>query len=377
MLKYTLNNTINILSGQLHFYTEGLWLAELYLNTTDALDKDITMTWIDNTVFKGVIHNSTIIGGKTKVTILGGSGKMNETISQKQYQSVTLGTVLQDIASATEYTLSTTIEPQFLNITLPAWNISTGTASEVLEMLLAPFKGIWQVLPDGTLWVGEKVYKETSITVTALERNTQEPSWTVFNDDALLLPPFSIDGNNINEVVYNLRGSRSTAKLLFRSAKDNIYDIASQSMMNAYNTIYRCRVVAQNSDGSVEVQMDPVNEIFKNGLSKVVICPPAPNMKVSPAIGTHCVVAFLNGDPRYPRVIGWDEYIQPTKLEISATAGKPAARKDDTVTPTSPMGTWMSQVATALNTIAPGSVAPPAPPSFAIIGTGSPDVLIG
>lgn len=377
MQKYTLNNSIDILSGELHFYTEGVWIAILYLNTTDTLDKNITMTWVDNTIFKGVIYNTTIIGGKTKVTILGGSGRMNEIIPQKQYQSVTLRTVLEDIASATGHTLSSTIDPQFSSATLPAWNISTGKASEVLEMLLMPFMGIWQILPDGTLWVGEEKHEETNITVTVLERDTKEPSWIVFNDDALLLPPSSIDGNNINEVVYNLRKNKVTTKLLFRSTKDNTYDISSQTMINAYKTIYRCRVVAQNSDGSLELQMDPANELFKNGLSKVVICPPAPNMKITPTTGTHCVVAFLNGDPRYPRVIGWDDYIQPTKLEISATGGKAAARIDDLVNPANPMNTWMGQVATALNTIAPGSVAPVLPPSFGQVATGSPDVLIG
>jgi len=88
-------------------------------------------------------------------------------------------------------------------------------------------------------------------------------------------------------------------------------------------------------------------------------------------------MAFLNGDPRYPRVIGWDDYTQPIKLEVSATGGKAAARVDDLVSPANPMNTWMGQVATALNTIAPGSVAPVLPPSFGQVATGSPDVLIG
>ncbi len=47
------------------------------------------------------------------------------------------------------------------------------------------------------------------------------------------------------------------------------------------------------------------------------------------------------------------------------------ARKTDTVTPTSGMVTWMAQVAAAINAIAPGSVAPPAPTSFATITGGN------
>jgi hypothetical protein len=47
------------------------------------------------------------------------------------------------------------------------------------------------------------------------------------------------------------------------------------------------------------------------------------------------------------------------------------ARKTDTVSPTAAMTTWMSQVATAINALAPGSVAPPSPATFATITGGN------
>lgn len=47
------------------------------------------------------------------------------------------------------------------------------------------------------------------------------------------------------------------------------------------------------------------------------------------------------------------------------------ARKTDAVSPTAAMTTWMSQVATAINALAPGSVAPPAPLTFATITSGN------
>lgn len=47
------------------------------------------------------------------------------------------------------------------------------------------------------------------------------------------------------------------------------------------------------------------------------------------------------------------------------------ARKTDAVSPTAEMTTWMSQVATAINLLAPGSVAPPAPTTFATINGGA------
>lgn len=57
---------------------------------------------------------------------------------------------------------------------------------------------------------------------------------------------------------------------------------------------------------------------------------------------------------------------------ISLAGGGPAVgRVGDAVSPSADMIAWMSQVATALNGIAPGSVAPPAPVEFATIAAGS------
>lgn len=47
------------------------------------------------------------------------------------------------------------------------------------------------------------------------------------------------------------------------------------------------------------------------------------------------------------------------------------ARETDPVDPAGGMATWMSQVAAALNAIAPGSVNPPAPPAFGFVRTGA------
>lgn len=46
------------------------------------------------------------------------------------------------------------------------------------------------------------------------------------------------------------------------------------------------------------------------------------------------------------------------------------ARVTDAVDPSAGMATWMSQVATAVNTLAPGSVAPASPLTFATIASG-------
>lgn len=70
-------------------------------------------------------------------------------------------------------------------------------------------------------------------------------------------------------------------------------------------------------------------------------------------------------------------------LEVTPKAGRDtilsggsldAARKTDAVTANAAMVTWMTQVTAAINTLAPLSVAPPAPAIFATITGGNPRV---
>lgn len=380
MQKYMIDNDKQIISGSLTLYSEGLWIADLVIDTTDPLPSDdlgISMTWIDDTEFNGTLGNNTVIGGKTRATILGGTARLADLIPQRQFQSVSIRTILQDIARATGHTLSSEIDPDFIKTTLPAWVISTGRATDSLELLLQEINGIWQIKPDGTLWVGPDEYPDDSTNLTVLNRRPSGGYWTVYNDEKLLKPPFSVEGIKINSVEYILKNSSSTVLIHFTPFQDNVYEISSQETKNIFRAFYRCRVVGQNSDGSLELQLDPANTLFKDGLSKVPYCPPVPNMKITPKPGTHCVVAFLNGSPAYPRVVSWDDFIQPNKLEISADGANPAARVGDEVGSTKDFITWAGQVATAINVIAPGTVNPVLPPSLGKISTGSLDVSIG
>jgi hypothetical protein len=85
-------------------------------------------------------------------------------------------------------------------------------------------------------------------------------------------------------------------------------------------------------------------------------------MKYTKTPGQICFVQFAKNDPQYPIVFGWEGF--------DSTA-KQIALVGSVVNPTANMLTWMGQVATALNALAPGSVSPALPSSFASIINGS------
>jgi len=64
-------------------------------------------------------------------------------------------------------------------------------------------------------------------------------------------------------------------------------------------------------------------------------------------------------------------------LNDSAGTAQGVARINDTVGPDTGMSTWMTQVATAINTLVPGSVSPAFPADFGVITGGSATVKAG
>lgn len=57
-------------------------------------------------------------------------------------------------------------------------------------------------------------------------------------------------------------------------------------------------------------------------------------------------------------------------VELAGPGGLAVARETDPVAVAAGMATWMGQVATAINGLAPGSVSPPAPADFGTIAAG-------
>ena len=63
-------------------------------------------------------------------------------------------------------------------------------------------------------------------------------------------------------------------------------------------------------------------------------------------------------------------------IKLGANATQGSARLGDATSAAAGMLTWMSQVAAAINAIAPGAIAPPAPLDFGTITEASTKVLI-
>lgn len=90
--------------------------------------------------------------------------------------------------------------------------------------------------------------------------------------------------------------------------------------------LYACKVVAQNADGTLELQPDDAR---MPGLSAVLIRHGLPGVTVTVAAGSRVLLGFENASPASPFAALWDA---SSVTEIKFNGGtKSVARVDDTV----------------------------------------------
>jgi hypothetical protein len=139
-----------------------------------------------------------------------------------------------------------------------------------------------------------------------------------------------------------------------------------------YLASYPATAVAQNPDGTLEIQPD---DSRLPSLSGVPIRYGVPGVSAQIANGGRVLLAFAGGDPAKPIATVWESASVIALVFNGGTQG--VARTADAVAAASAMTTWMGQVSAGINALAPGAVSPTVPPQFAAISGGSSVVKAG
>lgn len=374
--KYLVNN-FPIIECHLTMPKIGAWLASDVLIDSPLefkIGDNVVMQFLDQT-FNGTIIDTGVFKQFQMCTIVGGTGKMPDYLVSKSYNSIPLGQVVKDIARATGHVVSDTSNVDLLNSYLLRWSLLKLQASLAITKLLEPSISLWRILPDGTLWVGKETYAPLNPDdFLIIEKFPEQGRWNIYNESYLIQPLTSLDGINIQQVEYYLKENDLTMSVFFTDTfGDSIDNLTNQDDNILYNSIYRCQVVQQHSDGTVDLLPNPSNDVIKNGFSSVPIIYPLPGMKITVPTNTICFVQFANGDPQYPRVFAWENTpslpsppTDASSVEIIHATAKAAARKYDTVE----IGTLIiTGTGVANYTFTPTVQGVPGVPVTAIVGT--------
>lgn len=390
----------SVIQGRLQLPARGPWWGEFTLDANEALEQGQRVTVRSATGFELVatVQKCEVVYGVPQVRIIGGRGGLNRTVAAQWHTGpgLTARTVLTSWADAAGEQLSGTIASELLSRSVARWVRAKGRSIDALDALADALGVNWRVLPDGTVWLGV----EQSAEVEAFEHDvvarrvaTGCVELVVDAPAAQLLPGRTFEGRKIGTVEYLLTPEkcRAVVGLIASTAQDTIQDLITSMVKRAlwrerYRGLYRAEVVAVRDDWTVDLR--PTLDEWPE-MTEVTVLSGVAGASAKLARGAKVAFEFADADPMQPVVTMWQASSTPADTlalqtkpdggDITMQGGSlEVARRTDPAKASAAMKTWMQAVETAINTLAPGSVATLsatfADTAIATIASGAPKV---
>jgi hypothetical protein len=168
-MSYLQANGIAVASGSLAIPTTGRPVAELRLasigSSAPPKGEAVELRFEDGTTFQTTVLRSGSDGEFAHVFLVGGKGKLAQTVKAKDYDNLPSTNIVRDILSEVGESAGELALPDF-----PRWTRKAGTAMSALEAILnrSPEHN-WRIHRDGLLWMGIDDYPDFDSDVVAVE----------------------------------------------------------------------------------------------------------------------------------------------------------------------------------------------------------------
>lgn len=323
----------------------GAWHIDADLDGEVKITNPV-MIVVDDVTIIGAVNTQDASGGRTKAWIVGGKGNLEKKLEPQHYDSPQASTVIRDILAMAGETLdpSSQIPP----VSMRHWQRMEGKASHALVSICDKTGASWRTTNTGTIWVGEETWPTVSAKVETIEDWTSgsiELAAHSFSELVKVLPGTVLDGHKLDQVTLtvtpeSIRGVATTTSV--ETAAKGFLGAVRSLML--FSGIYRCTVVAQNADGTLQLQPDD-ERIAGAGLDKVPIRYGMPGWKATVGKGAVVRVGFDGGDPSQPWAGLWEDGndASVTCLEYKPSGrGSPMVVVGDTGEGQIPMGVPIS-----------------------------------
>jgi hypothetical protein len=313
----------------------GEWYCDLDLDQEDIPSGKIKFV-LDDIEFTGTVEpeNSGTDGSRAKCTLMAGNGRIRQPVKAHSYSGaggVKVGTIVRDILKDCGEDLSDLSDGPTLEKKLPRWHIIEGIPAATALSHLAKFSdSSWRMLRDGTVWFGAETWPEVEPEGTLVDQRWSDGRVELAAEKPNMVPGTIYQGQRIEQVVHRYGEKLRTE--IHTSAESSILDKALKAEQQEidYSREYPCKVVTQNTDGTL--QLLPDDEIMRaRGLDHVPIIYGIPGMKALVKNGARCDLTFAAGDPSRPRVTGWEYDPDKVTLITSVDGTQAVARQGDLV----------------------------------------------
>lgn len=340
-----------VLVGSISLPLAGAWMAHVELDasgsTTELLDDTapITLT-LGGVSYLGTVRRQGVYAGRLNAEIVGGYGGLSTPIAPRAYQGVPVSIPLSDALFEGGETLSITVDAAVKNTLLPRWSRTAGTVGTAIDRIASELALGWRVLSDGSLWIGAETWSEVTIDHDLTDQNLASDTVVIASEAPSVVPGSTFRGRRVSTVVHDISPEMMRTTVHFASSNVDRSRAAFESLVQGvtarydYHGAYRCKVIAQNDDGTLELKpegsrMPPTSRVpIRHGI---------PGVDVTVNDGAMVLLEFEDGDPRHPIATLWDtasvKAITVTAKEVHVNAetvelgkgGRPIARHGDLV----------------------------------------------
>jgi hypothetical protein len=358
-----------VLNSEVRMPLVGAWHANVEIDPDDPVAPPPTGPFwfeVEGVEFRGSVvpgrSGAVGGGGRTGVHIVGGAGGLSQILKPRNYAGgvTRVRAIVDDILRDCGETLSEETDKTLLDKQINGWQRAAQPANQCLVLVLDQIGATWRVLRDGTIWIGVEMWPEVEPDGTVLDEDWSDGMILVAPDRPNMVPGVVVRGQRIEQVVHrNERGGLRT-ELHAQSVSGHMRRILQSVRSETdFAKKWPCRVVQQNSDGTVQVLTDD-EKMRGRGTDKVRIRVGIPGTRITVSSGARGHLAFDGADPSLPYIDGWESATDEDKTVITYPGGtRPAAG----------LGSMVRVILPYIPLPAPG---PPAPfPVFGFIETGN------
>lgn len=331
----------------------GVWHADLTVDIDDDAEVpsgEVTLE-TEHRTWRATVRRGSEDRGVAKLRVVGGKGGMGNIVPPKSYRAAIARLPIADALSAAGEALADSADRGTLHRMLPFWTSPSATAGEIVARVCADLGVAWRMLDDGTVWVGPETWPawETPADAMVTARWPDDGAVEVADETLSASPGMTFEGQRIGRVEHRISADGARTILFFDdrqtqtdTVRQTIARIARTATGCDYLAAYRARVVAQNADDTLEVELEDKR---MPGMSHVPIRTFAPGITLRVKAGARVLIEFEGGDPQRPiatlfesgdireLVIRAVERIEVSaaKVDLVSANGIPIARQGDIV----------------------------------------------